>query len=123
MEIFKLQHLVFTNNFQASLFSCCDVFFKVTPKEAFLAYYFLFNLHALFSPSEDVSPRGAIGGEQYSMYDTHTHNEEIYQDLCSIDKQKATNGTHVSTLREVHFVYSCSTLSLYLNLLWEKETP
>ncbi|KAG8284415.1 Guanine nucleotide exchange factor vav2 [Homalodisca vitripennis] len=38
--------------------------------------------------SEDAPPRTPLGDQvEYAHYDTHVHNEEIYQDLCSIDKK------------------------------------
>lgn len=40
--------------------------------------------------SEEVVPRTPLGAEvEYAHYDTHIRNEEIYQDLCSIDKKIA----------------------------------
>lgn len=33
---------------------------------------------------------------EYAYYDTHKRNEEIYQDLCSIDKQSSPSSIYVS---------------------------
>uniref|UniRef100_A0A1B6EAB2 Protein vav n=1 Tax=Clastoptera arizonana TaxID=38151 RepID=A0A1B6EAB2_9HEMI len=48
------------------------------------------DIYRNLNASEQVVPRTPLGAEvEYSHYDAHIRNEEIYQDLCSIDKKIA----------------------------------
>lgn len=50
------------------------------------------DIYRNLNSSEEVVPRSPLGAEvEYSHYDTHIRNEEIYQDLCSINKKFATS--------------------------------
>lgn len=40
---------------------------------------------------------------EYAHYDTHVRNEEIYQDLCSIDKH-ATPALFVSYIFKIYYL-------------------
>ena len=50
------------------------------------------DIYRNLNSSEEVVPRSPLGAEvEYSHYDTYIRNEEIYQDLCSINKKFATS--------------------------------
>lgn len=69
------------------------------------------SVHVACVFSEDGQPaevRTPLGDHvEYAHYDTHIHNEEIYQDLCSIDK-KTTSHSQVCRYSYVLIIVNVS---------------